>query len=62
MWKHYIVHGFQPETGKFDFGIKVERASQDEQSGADLSFVAPSSEEFLVWREIFSVRKRRERF
>ena len=26
-------------------GIALERASQDEQNGADFSFVAPSSEE-----------------
>ena len=32
----YMVHGFRPES---------ERASQEQQNGTNLSFVAPSSEE-----------------
>ena len=45
-----IVRGFRPETEKFDFGKKMvssERASQEEQSDANLSSIAPSSEELL---------------
>ena len=40
-----IVHGFWPETEKFDIGqkrIPSERASQEEQNGANFSFIAPS--------------------
>ena len=43
-----IVHGFWPETEKFDFGkkrIPPERAPQEEQNGTNFSFIAFSSEE-----------------
>ena len=46
-----IVHGFRPENEKFDFGKKTissERASQEEQNGANFSSVAPSSEELYM--------------
>ena len=42
-----IVHGFRPESENFDSckkRISSERASQDEQIGANFSSVAPSSE------------------
>ena len=41
------VHGLWPEPEKFDSGRKkrAEMASQEEQNGANFSFVAPSSEE-----------------
>ena len=42
-----IVHGFWPKSEKFDSGkkkrIPSERASQEEQNGANFSFIAPSS-------------------
>ena len=50
-WTRPIVHGFRPENEKFDFGIKMhssERISQEEQNGANFSFIAPSSEESWV--------------
>ena len=43
-----LVHGIWPKTEKFDFGKKMipsERASQGEQNDANISFIAPSSEE-----------------
>ena len=46
-----IVHGFRPENENFDFGKKMiasERAFQEEQNGANISFIAPSSEE--LWQ------------
>ena len=49
-----IVHGFWPESENFDFGkkrISSERASQEEQNGANFSFIAPSSEELWVRKD-----------
>ena len=46
-----IVHGLGPENENFDFGKKMissERASQEEQNGANFSFIAPSSDELWV--------------
>ena len=46
-----IVHGFRPENENFDFGkqmISSQRASQEEQNGANFSFIAPSSEELWL--------------
>ena len=43
-----IVHGFRAKNENFDSGkkrIPSERPSQEEQNGADFSFIAPSSEE-----------------
>ena len=48
-----IVHGFRPENENFEFGKKMissERASQEEQNGANFSFLAPSSAE--VWLHV----------
>ena len=45
--KHLIiVHGLWPKSANFDFGKKTipyERASQEEQNGANFSFIAPST-------------------
>ena len=41
---HGFIQGFWPKTENFDFG-KKERASQEEQNGANFNSVAPSSEE-----------------
>ena len=46
-----IVHGFRPKTENFDFGKKMvayERATQEQQNGANFSFTAPSSEKLRV--------------
>ena len=43
-----IVHGFWPKSENFDFGkkrIPSERASLEEQNGANFSFISPSYEE-----------------
>ena len=43
-----IVHGFRPKSENLDFGKKIissERASQEEQNGANFSLIAPYSEE-----------------
>ena len=43
-----FVHGFWPKSDNFDFGKKMipyERASQEEQNGANFSFTAPSTVE-----------------
>ena len=40
-----IVDDFRPETEKFDFAEITERAPQEDQNGANFSFIAPSSEE-----------------
>ena len=48
-----IVHGFRPENENFDLDkkmISLERASQEEQNGANFSSIAPSIEEF--WANI----------
>ena len=48
------VHGFWPKSENFDFGKKrlpTERASQEEQNGANFSFRAPSSEELGVRKD-----------
>ena len=34
--------------------IPSERASEEEQNGANFSFTAPSGEDLLVWKEITS--------
>ena len=47
-----IVHGFRPETENFNGGkrmISSERACQEEHNGANVSFVAPPSEELRAW-------------
>ena len=40
-----IVHGFQPENLTLAKRIPYERASQEEQNGANFSSVAPSTVE-----------------
>ena len=45
--------GFSAKICNFDFGPKIissERASQEEQNGTNVSFIAPSSEELCSQR------------
>ena len=54
-----IVHGFWPESENFQLRqkrIPSKRASQEELNGTNFSFVAPSSEELWLRKEIWSKR------
>ena len=47
----HLKGGRQQSRGE-DPPLENTLASQEEQNGANFSFVAPSSEELLAWREI----------